>query len=116
MRVEGMALPEGTGERYMLVLPDAPETLQLSGMIWGRRWTRTVEVSRDFSDQLPAMLFGSSLHADLSAGEQLAAATTAGAVSPVTSYLEAEQRIVPIPDDLLDIGGLGMTGYGVCRW
>jgi hypothetical protein len=107
-------LPEGTGERYMLLLPDAPKQLRVSGKIWGRHWSRTIDVSRSFDDAVPAMVFGHSMYAELDDAEVLAAANSAGAVSPRTSYLEAEQRLVPIPEDLMDLGGMGAIGYGVC--
>lgn len=108
------ALAEGEGERYMLLLADAPRRLRASGMIWGRRWERAVEVSPGFADALPALVFGHALHAVLDVDEQRAAATRAGAVSPQTSYLEAEPRVVPIPDDLRDFGGIGLGSYSTC--
>lgn len=111
----GSALEEGEGRRSMALIERKPERVRLTGMIWGRKWSRALAPHGALSAAIPSLLFGDDVHSSLTEQEQLAAAMTAGAVSMYTSYLAAEDRPIPLPEDEDMLGLRGYTsGCGCC--
>jgi subtilisin-like proprotein convertase family protein len=121
-RVEGVTLPdghtmpdrlaEGDGLREMAQLVKAPTRVRLRGKIWARPFDHEVVATLPFSRATAAFVFSHDLHTGLSDGEMFRLAMTAGAVTPVTSYLAIEPGVRPSTIGLEGRGqGFG-SGHG----
>lgn len=94
-------------------LGGAPETVRMTGMIWGRAWQAIVRPEARHTSRTAALVFGDGQHWDLSPEEQMKAARVGGVVSPVTSYLAIEPGVRPSTEGLPEAsGGFGCLGDG----
>ncbi len=89
------ALREGSGLRLVVAGPNAPTKVELTGMVWGDRYSKTVAVDAGFSRAAAGWVFSEDDHQDLSPAEMMTVALMGRAVSPVTSYLATEPGVRP---------------------
>ncbi len=107
-------LREGAGVRIVVDHKDAPERIELAGMIWGDKFRRVVTVDAAFSRAAAAWVFSEDDHDDLSNEEMMKVALMGRAVSPVTSYVATEPGARPSTLGLIGRGAGGMSGrHGV---
>ncbi len=116
------ALREGTGVRVMRALLKAPDSVTVTGKIWGDAFKRVVTVDAGFSRATAGWVFSEDEHGDLSEAEQMKVAMMGRAVSPVTSYLAIEPGVRPstigLPLEHMGSGighgsGMGSGGGGM---
>lgn len=109
-------LLEGTGFRVMKLGNAAPGSVTLSGMIWGKRWSKALWPTQGFQKATAAFVFGEDEHQDLSEEEMMRVAMVGRAVSPVTSYLAIEPGVRPsrdgLPPEMTRLGAFGGSGQG----
>jgi subtilisin-like proprotein convertase family protein len=105
---DGRSLPgrleEGDGLREMAMMTTAPKRVRLRGKIWAKPFVRDVKATLPFSKATAAFVFSHDMHDPLSEEEQFRLAMTAGAVSPMTSYLAIEPGVRP--------SNIGLEGRG----
>jgi subtilisin-like proprotein convertase family protein len=108
-------LREGAGLREMRGLAKAPDSVTVSGKIWGDTFKRVVAVDAGFSRATAGWVFSEDEYGELSEAEQMKVAMMGRAVSPVTSYIAVEPGVRPSTAGIDRIGhgsGTG-SGYGV---
>lgn len=102
------ALPEGASVRKMALAAQPPARVTLVGRIWAREFRRTVTLDPMLAMRLPGLAVGNeAVRSELSLSELKQVALSAGAVSPVTSYLSTELDAAP------STVGLALEGHGV---
>ncbi len=106
---------EGAGLRVMVGFEDkgkAPDSVTMTGKIWGDAWKRVVSVDAGFSKATAGWVFSEDEYHSLSEAEQMKVAMMGRAVSPVTSYLAVEPGTRPSTIGLPLRGGSFGTGSG----
>jgi len=88
-------LKEGDFVRLMDVVERGPRTVRLGGQIWAKPWSHKATSTAAFRRTTKNFVFSHDLHGQLSEAEMLALAMSAGAVTPVTSYLAIEPGVRP---------------------
>jgi hypothetical protein len=100
----------------MVGVAKAPDSVTVSGKIWGDAFKRVVSVDAGFSRATAGWVFSEDEHGELSDAEQMKVAMMGRAVSPVTSYIAVEPGTRPSTIGLEGTIGHGSgtgSGYGV---
>ena len=105
-------LDEGAGVRIVVAHATAPAKVEVTGMIWGDRFRRTIAVDRAFSVAAAGWVFSEDDHQELSPEEMMKVALMGKAVSPVTSYLAVEPGTRPSTIGIEGRGGGMGRGRG----
>jgi len=109
--LESPTLHEGDGVRLMYDKITAPKSVTLTGLMWSDPVKREVPVTKPFSIQTAAFVFGADAHGELTPAEMMKVAMFGRAVSPVTSYVAAEPGVRPSSIGFLHGRGTG-SGFG----
>ena len=116
-------IDEGTGFDHFMVADTATSRVDLSGELWSKPFRLTITPTAEQAKLDAALVFGSTLLADLSESEETKLAMLGRAVSPVTSYLAIEPGVRPSTEGLdweggggggggIGLGNVGMIGHG----